>query len=353
MKNHPSMNFPAPTTLDLDALRLNLLRQRQPSRVQIFEHGFADEPKEELDLRFGLSKPFEGLRGTPEFLWRLDVAVQQLIGSELMRVWLPGAEFSLAGSKGITWGEEHAGPIQTWEDLEKYAWPKPENIDWSELEWHERNLPDNMGIIHVVKVWEVVRELLGFETFCFMIEEDPALVDEVIRRVGEFHMALARGLCGFRSVFAVYAADDYGYKTSTMFAPQLIVEKFLPWHRRMSAHAHEHGKMYFFHSCGKVDAVMDALIDDVGIDAKHSFEDTVVPVTEAKRLWGRRVGLLGGLDVDFIVRSDEAAIRRRVRETLDICQPGGGYCLGLGNWVTSYIPVDNYLAVLDEARRYA
>jgi uroporphyrinogen decarboxylase len=98
---------------------------------------------------------------------------------------------------------------------------------------------------------------------------------------------------------------------------------------------------------------MDALIDDVKIDAKHSFEDTVVPVTEAKRLWGQRVALLGGLDVDFVARSDEAAIRRRVRETLAVCQPGGGYCLGLGNWVTSYIPADNYLAVLDEARRFS
>lgn len=122
MNIHPS----AATTLDIEALRLNLLRQRQPSRVQIFEHCFADEPKEELDLRFGLSKRFEALRGTPEFLWRRDVAVQQLIGSELMRVWLPGAEFALAGSKGITWGEEHAGPIQTWEDLEKYDWPSSE-----------------------------------------------------------------------------------------------------------------------------------------------------------------------------------------------------------------------------------
>jgi hypothetical protein len=42
-----------------------------------------------------------------------------------------------------------------------------------------------------------------------------------------------------------------------------------------------------------------------------------------------------------------------VRETLAVCQPGGGYCLGLGNWVTSYIPADNYLAVLDEARRFS
>ena len=120
----------------------------------------------------------------------------------------------------------------------------------------------------------------------------------------------------------------------------------------MAACAHEHGKLYLFHSCGKVDALMDELIDDIGIDAKHSFEDTVVPVTEAKRRWGDRVGLLGGLDVDYIARRSEPDIRRRVRRTLEVCHPGGGYCLGLGNWVTRYIPVDHYLAVLDEARRF-
>jgi uroporphyrinogen decarboxylase len=120
----------------------------------------------------------------------------------------------------------------------------------------------------------------------------------------------------------------------------------------MSELAHAREKLYFFHCCGKVDPLMDHLIDEVKIDAKHSFEENVVPVVQAKRRWGDRLGLLGGLDVDFIARQPEEAIRQRVRETLDACQPGGGYCLGLGNWVTSYIPVDNYLAVLDEARRY-
>ena len=32
--------------------------------------------------------------------------------------------------------------------------------------------------------------------------------------------------------------------------------------------------------------------------------------------------------------------------------PGGGYCLGSGNSVTNYIPVDNYLIMMDEGRRY-
>lgn len=337
------------TEPDLEGLRRNLLRQGTPARVFQFEHGIAGNVKDALAQRLGLPAP-EPAAGPDA--WDVEAALQRRLGFEIFRIWLPGAEYKVAGSLGITWGEEHAGPIQSWAELEQYDWPDPAAIDFAQMEHYEANLPDQMGVFHCVKIWEVVRELLGLESFCLKMAEEPDLVAEVIRRVGEFHLALVEALCHFRTTFAVYAADDFAYKTATMMAPQYIIDTFLPWHQRMAELAHRNGKLYFLHACGKVDPLMDHLIDVVGIDAKHSFEENVVPVTEAKRRWGRRVSLLGGLDVDFIARQDEAAIRRRVRETLDVCQPDGGYCLGLGNWVTDYIPVDHYLAVLDESRRY-
>jgi len=56
--------------------------------------------------------------------------------------------------------------------------------------------------------------------------------------------------------------------------------------------------------------------------------------------------------MDFICRADEQAVRERVRRTLDACQPRGRYCLGTGNTVANYVPMRNYLAMLDEGRRY-
>ena len=88
------------------------------------------------------------------------------------------AEFKVAGSLGTAWAEEHAGPIQSWEDLEKYPWPDPDAVDYGQLEYYERHLPEDMGVFHVVKVGEVVRELFGFESFCWKMHEEPKLVDE-------------------------------------------------------------------------------------------------------------------------------------------------------------------------------
>ena len=98
---------------------------------------------------------------------------------------------------------------------------------------------------------------------------------------------------------------------------------------------------------------MEDLIDDVKVDAKHSFEDTIEDVCEVKNTYGQRIALLGGIDVDFLCRADEPAIRKRVRKTLDACMPGGGFAIGSGNTVANYVPLDNYLAMVDEAWLYA
>ena len=60
---------------------------------------------------------------------------------------------------------------------------------------------------------------------------------------------------------------------------------------------------------------------------------------------------LGGVDMDKLGRMGEADLRAYVRKILDQCMPGR-FALGSGNTVANYIPVENYLAMVDEARRW-
>jgi uroporphyrinogen decarboxylase len=114
---------------------------------------------------------------------------------------------------------------------------------------------------------------------------------------------------------------------------------------------HDAGRLYLLHSCGNLTDIREDLIEDVRIDAKHSFEDTIESVLDAKKSYGNRLTLLGGIDVDFLCRATEQQVRARTRRTIERCQQGGGWCLGTGNTVANYIPMDNYLAMLDEGRR--
>ncbi len=143
-----------------------------------------------------------------------------------------------------------------------------------------------------------------------------------------------------------------GFKTGLMVTPQVLIEKSFPWHKWNAELAHTHDKLYILHACGNLSDLMESLIHYVKIDGRHSFEDVIEPVTLAKERYGDHIAVIGGIDLDFLCRSSEVAIRQRVRHTLDVCLPGGGYCLGTGNSVANYIPVENYLVMMDEGRRY-
>jgi uroporphyrinogen decarboxylase len=97
---------------------------------------------------------------------------------------------------------------------------------------------------------------------------------------------------------------------------------------------------------------MPDLANDVGIDAKHSFEDVIQPVEKFHEQWGGQVAALGGVDVDLLARGDEDAVRRRTQHILETCAPRGGYACGSGNSVTNYVPVNNFLAMLETLHRF-
>jgi uroporphyrinogen decarboxylase len=143
-----------------------------------------------------------------------------------------------------------------------------------------------------------------------------------------------------------------GFRSGTLISPDDLREFVLPGHKLMAHLSHAAGRPYLLHSCGNLDAIMEDLIEDVGINAKHSFEDTIESVVSAKGQYGDRIAVLGGIDMDFLCWASEEQVRQRVRDTLERCMPGGGYCLGTGNSVANYIPLENYLAMLDEGRKF-
>jgi len=147
-------------------------------------------------------------------------------------------------------------------------------------------------------------------------------------------------------VAATFFGDDMGFKTSTMISPKHIRAFILPWHKRIAELFHQHDKLFLLHACGQVDAVMNDLIDDVGIDAKHSYEDIIEPVWSIKQKYGDRIGIVGGVDMDVLAGGTPEEVAAYTSKVLETCASGGGYALGSGNSIANYVPLENYFTVL-------
>jgi len=253
------------------------------------------------------------------------------------------------------WQDEASGPIQSWADFDAYPWPKAEDISPAGLEYVNAIVPEGMKIGAFLGggVFENAMYLMGLQPFCYALHDQPELVEAICQRVGELVTATAAQAVTIDNVAMMFLCDDLGFYSGTFVSPDVLRRYILPYHRKIGEAVHRAGKLLLLHSCGNVYKLMDDLIDDVGIDAKHSFEDKIMPVEEVYRRWGDRAAILGGVDMNLLGRGTEEQVRARTRQILEVCGvKGTGYCLGTGNSVSNYIPKQNYLAMLDEGRRW-
>jgi len=254
-------------------------------------------------------------------------------------------------SRVRSWNDQHRGVIASWDDLERYPWPEVDAFDFSAFEILSRRLPEGMGLMlsHAGGPYEILSALMSYEGLCLAIYDDFALVQAAAEQIGQRMLRFYEHLLSLDRVAAIFPGDDMGFRTGTLIGPDHLRALTLPWHKRFAGLAHARGVPYFLHSCGNLRAIMDDLIAEVGIDGKHSYEDAIIPVEEFQARYGGRIAVLGGLDVHTLSAGTPADVRRRARQLIETCAPRGRYAIGSGNSIPSYVPLENYLAMVAEA----
>jgi uroporphyrinogen decarboxylase len=208
-----------------------------------------------------------------------------------------------------------------------------------------------MGLVvsHAAGVLEHLTSLMSYEGLCFALHDNPELVQTISDRVGALMVKYYEQLLTLDHVIALFPGDDMGFRTNTLIAPAHLRKYILPWHKCFAALAHQRGIPYFLHSCGRLDKIIEDLITDVCIDGKHSYEDAILPVQEFQARYGDRIAVLGGMDVHRLAAGSPEEIRQHTRFLIETCGSRGRYAIGSGNSIPSYVPVANYLAMIDEA----
>jgi uroporphyrinogen decarboxylase len=194
--------------------------------------------------------------------------------------------------------------------------------------------------------------LLGYEGLFYGAYDQPDLVEAVINRLGQLvydSYAIAASVDG---VGVIWHGDDLGFHTSTLLSPAQLRKWIFPWYKKFGEIARSYNKPFWYHCCGNKNEIMEDLIEDVKFDAIHSFEDSCCSVVDYKDKYGDRIGLIGGVDIDKLTRSDEDSLRKYIKTILDKCMPGGRFIFGSGNSICNFIPVENYFIMLDEGYKW-
>jgi len=269
---------------------------------------------------------------------------------------------TLMGSNGLCFPANRAASKQTKSlndgaiitdraSFDAYPWPDPDAIDYSS--YGDALTPALRGAKIMPALpggpLENVINLTGYDNLCFMLADDPVLVTDIFEAVCSRLLRFVEIVAPMPNVGILMLNDDWGFRSQTMLGLADMRKYVFPWHKAMVATAHKHGKPAVLHSCGNADEIMGDIIRDMKYDAKHSFEDAIEPIETAYEKYGRDIALLGGIDVDFMVKSTPDAIRERARKLLKLSEKHNNFALGTGNSVPEYIPDENYLAMTSVA----
>jgi uroporphyrinogen decarboxylase len=333
---------------------LNVLANKRPERLPIYEHLISPSIMEKvLNVQFAE-------------LWNGSQADQTEFFSQFCRFFQEMSYDTVSFEVCI--GEilpDHGaimggrpGPIQSRDDFNKYPWNELSDLYWKVAEPRfqllSQCMPPGMKALGGVGngAFEISEDLVGFEYLAYMQTDDPELHRDVYQKIGDLMVEIWTVFLERHSdTFAVCRfGDDLGFKTSTLTSPVTIRRHIIPQYKRVIDLIKARGKPFLLHSCGNIFSVMEDIID-VGIDAKHSNEDVIAPFDEWIRLYGNRIGLLGGIDVDLLcIKTPDEVFRSVVEQGTRYRSSTKGFALGSGNSIPDYVPVDGYLAMIEAAK---
>jgi len=251
-----------------------------------------------------------------------------------------------------------AGPIQNRDDFEKYPWDDIPTLFWNDAEKYFdaliENIPEGMKAVGGIGngVFELSEDLVGLEYLPFIQIDDPELYADLFNKIGDLMISIWKPfLDKYKDAFvACRFGDDLGFKSSLLTNPITIRQNIIPQYKKIIDMIHNAGKPFLWHSCGCIFEIMDDIIA-LGINAKHSNEDAIAPYSKWINDYGDQIGLLGGFDMDFLCqKSPEDVFETVVESGKEYRKTANGYALGSGNSIPDYVPVDNYLAMIEAAQ---
>ncbi len=256
--------------------------------------------------------------------------------------------------KGLSRSQNEGALITDEASFDRYPWPDISNCNYDIFEKLLPHLPEGMKLL--ASSWggllENVTDIVGFENLCMLYLLEPKLCRRIFDHVGSRLVEHYRIVSAFDSVGVCTINDDWGFRNQTMFPPEMMREYVYPWTRKMVNAVKENGKPVIFHSCGNLKEIMTDVINDLGMDGKHSYEDAIYPVEDAIDWWNDEIAIVGGIDVDYLCRTSPEEIGKRAFALLEKTFDKGGYALGSGNSIAHYVPEESYLAILNAARKF-
>jgi len=246
--------------------------------------------------------------------------------------------------------------IKTMDDFQKFPWPNIDDYDFSSMEqqciqnkdfavcFGDAGIPDIVNGVSRGRGMEQVLMDIGMED-----EVGMAIID---KRVDFYYEYSKRGLEAAKGKIDILnLGEDCGNQNGRMVSPRTFDKVFKPRLKKFYDLAHSFGAKAMMHSCGDTHDIMPTFIE-MGLDILDAMQPEpkgMDPETIRKICIGKLAfcGLISTQQT--LPHGSVEDCRREARHRLDVIAKGGGYFFSPAHCIQADTPIENVLAIYEEA----
>jgi uroporphyrinogen decarboxylase len=256
---------------------------------------------------------------------------------------------------GVGWSTETEGywpvhsPLAGAQTTADFPWPDPDHphlldeaAETIARDGGHHFIVPNFGFCLFERAWS----LRGFEGFLMDLALNPAFVEELLERITEIQVALARRFVVL-GVDGGYFGDDYGAQKNLIFSPRTWRTLFKPRLARIFAVFREADLPVILHSDGDIAEILPDLVE-IGVTVLNPVQPEVLDHAWLSRTFGTHLAFYGGVSTQTVLphgtpKEVQAAVGGCVQT---LAADGTGLVVAPSHRMTGDIPLKNVDALL-------
>ncbi|MGA2977290.1 MAG: uroporphyrinogen decarboxylase family protein [Spirochaetia bacterium] len=235
-------------------------------------------------------------------------------------------EFGLSWDRSIDPDIGIPRPMVTPENFNRIPWPDPRLPGrFEHLEANIKSHPDRFQVMSLdFSLYERAWGMRGLENMYLDMVERPGFTEALLDRILDFNLKIIEaGLEKFPEIDGVHFGDDFGDQNGISMGPERWRALIKPRLARQYGLVKSAGKKVSIHSCGRVQAILDDLVE-IGVDLFNPFQPEVVDVEQVFRRYHGRLSFWGGISTQRLLPyASPGEVKQRVEQLLHMGRNGG------------------------------
>jgi uroporphyrinogen decarboxylase len=257
------------------------------------------------------------------------------------------------------WWDWYDLPESYWKDFEAPSFlPKTKGIgSYERFEEKIKYVKETTGCYILVMVYgshfEKANACRGIENFLGDLgghkEYAQQLLDMIIRK----NLVMLENLVSLPGIDGILLGSDWGSQKSLLMSPATWRQMIAPGELKEYELIKEAGKDVWIHSCGNIVQIIPDLIE-MGVDVLNPVQPECMDIYALKEQFGHRLTFFGGISTQHTLpygTVDE--VRKETRQVIASMSRGGGYITAPAQEIQADVPIENILALVEEASSFS